>query len=381
MLKIKILLFSVLGLIIFLFTSKVDGNQYSGICLQTSYKLYKEQFMSKDGRIIDYDRNGITTSEGQSYMLLRALVVDDRQTFNLVWEWTKNNLQREDKLFSWLWGKNKIGEYKILDVNSASDADVDIAFALLLAHEKWQDYRCLEDAMPIIKSIWDNETKQVGDYLVLMPGVNQTSAEKIEINPSYFSPFAFRLFQKHDALHDWNLLVDSSYYYLEEVSKKTETHLPPDWFLIENKQIVLEDSKKSDFSYDAIRIFARVYLDYSETQEIRALPILAKSKFFVDKWQKDKTFYTNYQANGQLRNKNKLVGAMAIIIPAINTYDKKNAAKMYETQIKPYFESKSYWSGKNDYYDKNLSWFGYYINPMQNYEILNNQWGEGNCRQ
>lgn len=364
MAKFSALIVSIIFLFIFasLSTFEVDGkNQKECLNLRKSYDFYKENFMSQDGRIIDYDKNSITTSEGQSYMLLRSLIMNDRKTFDLVYAWSKNNLQRQDSLFAWLWGKNSNGEYKILDTNSASDADVDIAFALILAYEKFNCTQYLQEAVSIIKSIWDKETKKIGNYLVLMPGANQTTEEKIEINPSYFSPYAFRYFQKYDDLHDWNSLIDSSYYYLDVVMSKTQTHLPPNWFSIESGQIVLADSPKSDFSYDAIRVFPRIYLDYLKTNEQRALPILEKVKFFIEKWNTDKTFYTNYKASGQLRDKVQFKGSIAILVPVISFYDKKIAEEIYSKELDSYFADESYWKSKNDYYGKNLSWFGCYL--------------------
>lgn len=368
MLKINIFISLIIFLFIFAFiyAFKADGmGQRSSLDLRKSYELYKENFMSEDGRIIDYDKKGITTSEGQSYMLLQSLIMNDRKTFDLVYKWAKNNLQRKDFLFGWLWGKNSNGEYKILDDNSASDADIDIAFALILANERFNDNKYLQEALPIIKSIWDKETKRVGNYLVLMPGVNQTLKEKIEINPSYFSPYAFRCFQKYDDLHDWNSLIDSSYYYLDVVMSKTQTHLPPNWFLVENGQIVLENSPKSDFSYDAIRVFLRIYLDYLRTDEQRALPILEKVNFFVNKWNEtladNKIFYVNYKANGQLADKNAFKGSIAVLVPIISLYDKKIANEIYEQELKIFFQNEDYWKSKNDYYGKNLSWFAYYL--------------------
>lgn len=320
--------------------------------------------MTKDGRIMDPDKKNITTSEGQSYIMLRSLAIRDKKTFDLTYKWAKNNLQRKDKLFAWLWGENKNGEFKILDYNSASDADVDIAFALILAYETWGENKYLQEAIPIIKSIWNNETKQIGTYRVLMPGAEQTSSEKIEINPSYFSPYAFRLFQKYDDTNDWGCLIDSSYYYLTEVTSMTDTGLPPNWFLIENGdtggKIILEDSPRSDFSYDAIRVFIRVYLDYLKTGEKRALPILEKTKFFIDKWKNSNTCYVNYRANGQLKNKDEFIGSIAVLLPIIYLYDRDFAAKIYENKIQPY-QNEEYWGAKKDYYAKNLLWFGCYL--------------------
>lgn len=337
------------------------GEQKKGFCLDKSYESYKRNFMNDDGRIIDYDKNNITTSEGQSYIMLRSVIMNDKPTFDLTYRWTKNNLQRKDYLFSWLWGENPNGEYKTLDENTAADADVDIAFALILAYERWNDTQYLQDAQNIINSIWNNETRRIGSYLVLMPGVSQNKDEKIEINPSYFAPYEFRFFQKYDDLHDWNALIDSSYYYLNQAMAKTETHLPPNWFSIENGQITLKDSERSDFSYDAVRVFLRIYVDYVRTGEKRALPILEKSKFFVDKWRESKKFYTNYKANGELRDRVQFIGSITILNPVIEKYSPEIAAEIYKTKLEPAFNNPSYWEGKNGYYDKNLSWFGCYF--------------------
>lgn len=365
MIKNRILILVSAAILIFV-AFKVDGNPTNNICLERTYKLYLKNFMSGDGRIIDYERGGITTSEGQSYIMLRSLMMSDRKTFDLCWKWTRNNLERQDKLFAWLWGENESGEYKILDENSASDADVDIAFALLLAYEKWKDYDYLTHAVSIINSIWDNETRTIGEYLVLMPGVNQAKQQKVEINPSYFSPYAFKLFQKYDDLHDWNLVVDSSYCYLKKLSETTKTGLAPDWFFIENDKIVLEDSKRSDFSYDAIRVFLRTYLDYEKTKDKRALEILKTSQFFVDRWEKSRDFYTNYQKNGELRDKNVFIGARATIINAIVVYNPQKAKEMYNFDVESSISNEKYWNNKKDYYGKNLSWFAYYFYQEKN---------------
>lgn len=364
MLKVNIILLFII-IFVFVFSFKACGEQKDNFCLRKSYDYYKKNFMSKDGRIIDYDKNNITTSEGQSYIMLRSITIGDKKAFDLAYDWTKKNLQREDKLFAWLWGKNKEGKYKVLDENTASDADVDIAFALLLAYEKWNNQEYLQDAKTIINEIWNKETRRIGTYLVLMPGVAQTTDTKIEINPSYFSPYEFRFFQKYDELHDWNCLIDSSYHYLNQVMAKTETNLPPNWFSITNEngveQIILENSERSDFSYDAVRVFLRIYLDYLRTGEKRALPILEKTKFFISKWEESQKFYTNYKANGELRDKTEYIGSIAILTPVMEMYNPLVATEIYKTKLDPNFSSEKYWESKNDYYGKNLSWFGCYF--------------------
>lgn len=361
--KNVIFVLSIVILIIAVWAVKSNSHEY-GFSPNKCQAVYKKNYMTKDGRIMDPSKNNITTSEGQAYMMLRSALSKDRKTFDLTYQWSKNNLQRKDKLFSWLWGESFSGEYKVLDHNSASDADIDIATALIIAYEKWGDKEYKEGVNEVINGIWDYETKIIDGKRVLMPGVNQTFSENIEVNPSYFAPYAFRNFQKYDETHNWNELVDSSYYYLEKVAAKTKTGLAPNWFLVQNGEIVLEASPKSDFSYDAIRVFARIYLDYILTKDKRALPILKKVQLFITNWEKTGKLYSNYKSNGELSDKNEFVGSIAILVPVINLFNQKAATDIYEKKLAPLFEN-GYWGAKNDYYAENLIWFGGYLYKYQ----------------
>lgn len=345
-------------------------------CLKRSYNYYITKFVSKDGRVMDPDRGDITTSEGQSYIMQRTVAVNDRKTFDRTYKWTKEHLQRRDKLFSWIWGQDKKGKFRVLDRNSAADADVNIAFALILAYERWKNEKYLKEALPIVDSIWRNETKKIGKLRVLMPGWVQTRVEKIEVNPSYFAPYAFKFFKKYDKKHDWNKITESSYYYILASSAKTKTGLPPNWFLIEKGEIVLENSERSDFSYDAIRVFKKIYWDYVRTGDKRDLPILAKSKFFINKWDIKKKgvshLYTNWKADGTPRDLNEFIGSVAILILPISMYNQKDAIEIYKKKLEPYLINEDQWKVRRDYYGKNLLWFGchFYFKNSSEYKEM-----------
>ena len=356
----------IIGLFIIIFFITSPPSRGEDFNFKDAYEFYKYYYMSKDGRIIDNSKKFITTSEGQSYMLMQSFLIDDKKTFDLVYDWSKNNLQRKDGLFSWLWGETSDGGWGILDKNSASDSDIDIAFALISAYEKWGERTYLTEAKRIINAIWTYETKEIGKYRVLMPGVAQTLSQDIEINPSYFSPYSFKLFQKYDTSHDWSKLVDSSYYYLEKVNSITSSGLPPDWFYIKNGKIVLKEGR-SDFSYDAVRVFLRVFLDYKLTGDKRALPILEKSKFFIKKWQPFSRLYTNYKPDGTLKDHDEFIGSIALLVPIIDLYDEKTAERIYNKNLKPYFKQKGYWNNTKEYYGQNLLWFGCYL--YKNFDI------------
>src|ERR1700687_4584582 len=105
--------------------------------LAATWIEYKNIYIEKNSyRTLDTSRENVTTSEGQSYSMLRAVWMDDKSTFDGVWGWTQKYLQHsDDHLFAWEWGLMRNGSYGIVTEqsgqNSASDADTDIALSLV----------------------------------------------------------------------------------------------------------------------------------------------------------------------------------------------------------------------------------------------------------
>src|SRR5512135_1594325 len=56
--------------------------------LSALWSLYRYTHLW-DGRVVELDEGGVTTSEGQAYAMLRAVWANDRETFEAVWGWTK----------------------------------------------------------------------------------------------------------------------------------------------------------------------------------------------------------------------------------------------------------------------------------------------------
>jgi endo-1,4-beta-D-glucanase Y len=181
--------------------------------LAGTWDSYKQEYWeSGTGRTLDKQQNDITTSEGQSYTMERAVWMSDKATFDTSWKWTKEQLQREDNLFAWRWGKKADGTYGVLtDVNgqnSAADADTDIALALMMAASRWQDATYLNEAKAIIGSIYEDEVVTVaGKPYIASNNLEKQSTSPIVINPSYLAPYAYREFAKVDTKHDWNAVV------------------------------------------------------------------------------------------------------------------------------------------------------------------------------
>lgn len=221
-----------------------------------AWEGFKSAFLSEDGRVIDRSEADLrTVSEGQSYALFFALVAQDRLAFDSILTWTENNLSGGDlgkNLPAWIWGK-KGDDWGVIDSNSASDADLWIAYALLEASRVWCHAPYAEKARALGEIILNKETIEVdGLGLSVLPGhTGFVSAEgSIKLNPSYLPPFlTARLANAwaddarwaHIHLASQRLLLDSS---------KTGSY--PDWVLYSNGQLTLPaDEQRGD--YDAIR--------------------------------------------------------------------------------------------------------------------------------
>ena len=173
--------------------------------LEASWVSYRQHFISPDGRVVLTEQGDGTISEAQAYALLRALWAGDEETFARVVTWTRANLSRErekgDHLLAWQWGKKPDGSWGVLDWNSASDADLDYALALLLASRQgWRppsgspDY--LAQARLVAQDILDKEVVEVpGVGLYLAPGNWRAASSALSHQPFLFFPRGVPLFR------------------------------------------------------------------------------------------------------------------------------------------------------------------------------------------
>lgn len=155
------------------------------------WNRYAARFISAEGRVIDPDRNSMTTSEGQSYAMFFALVAGDAASFERLRSWTENNLAQGDlskHLPSWSWGKGDDGAWRVLDENSASDSDLWIAYDLLQAGTVWQKPEYRQAGKSLLENIAKEEVAQLPNVgPVLLPGRVELFAkgDRWVLNPSY----------------------------------------------------------------------------------------------------------------------------------------------------------------------------------------------------
>jgi endo-1,4-beta-D-glucanase Y len=348
-------------------------SQYS--VLSSSWELYKKDFINKDGRVIDKTQDSITTSEGQSYAMLRAVWIDDKQTFDFVWKWTQENLQKrqKDKLFGWKWGQLKNGSYGFLENggnNSASDADSDIAFALILAGRRWQNPAYTQQARAILTDMWKTETAKAGNKRYLIAG-NWAAQDKtrIIINPSYFSPYAWRMFAQVDKGHDWDGLITPAYELLHNagtapLNGQNGSGLPPDWVaanVIDGSLSATNiQNLKTDYSYDALRTPWRVALDYKWNNSEEAKQYLLKNFAILSKLYTSLGYIPGILSHsGDVIDTNENPAVYAAALGYFQLVDKKAADKIYQEKILSLYSNDENGFKKSiPYYEQNWLWFG-----------------------
>lgn len=105
------------------------------------YARWKARYLRNeggDGAWIQYEQQPATVSEAHGYGMVLAAYMDDRPVFDELLRYFRNHpANGAPKLMAW---KQVLKNGQMVDVegpDSATDGDLDIAYALLLAHVQW----------------------------------------------------------------------------------------------------------------------------------------------------------------------------------------------------------------------------------------------------
>lgn len=374
--KLALLIFiaailAIVGLIYVNYSSRHVTRLFSSYSLLTSsWEMYKKEFISPEGRVIDSTLGDITTSEGQSYALLRAVWLDDKPTFDLVWKWTTENLQRdEDKLFGWKWGKLDDGSWGLLTnggENVATDADNDIALALIFASRRWGDRSYADQAQPILDDLWKHGTVEVNGKRYFLAGNWANSESEIVLNPSYFAPYAWRIFADFDKTHDWESLIAPAYEVLNQVGQielngKQGLGLPPNWIAMDKATSTLQVQEGEDttrYSFDAMRVPWRIALDAIWFPNDQAQHYLASLSGLSAIYRRDGKLTGIYEHDGTAVTEYESPAMYATAMGYYKLIEPELAAQIFEEKILSLYSNDTYtFKQPLNYYDQNWLWF------------------------
>ncbi len=346
--------------------------------LEQSWSAYRQRFIQADGRVIDWERDARTVSEGQAYAMLRAVFANDPDTFALTLKWAEDNLRRvaqsngqpTDSLWAWKWGQNDQGEWGILDQNFASDADLDAITALIFASRRWNRPDYLELAHTKLKDLWTLATlttesgrRQQRYFLPGPVSSFQPKPDVIYLNPSYLAPYAFRLFAQVDPERDWLSLVDSSYQVLQDSTQLSKVGLPSDWVALHLETGRFSTAPvtarlRSTYSFDAYRVWWRVALDAEWFDEPRAKAFLEEHLQHLQQlWQTNQRIPARINLRGAATARYEATSQYAMLYPAFRIVDAEIAEEIRQQKLLTTYNN-GIWDNDSAYYVQNLAWLG-----------------------
>jgi endoglucanase len=339
--------------------------------LVESWDSYRRRFIQRDGRVIDYEASDRSTSEGQAYAMLRAVLIDDSATFALTLNWGENNLRRledgkpVDSLWAWKWGRDEDGNWGAIDKNFASDGDIDAITALIFASRRWNRPEYLKLAKTKLEDLWKYSTVVGQNKRYLLPGPKAAFVKdsSIILNPSYFAPYAFRLFAQVDSERDWLSLVDTSYEVLEDSRQISAVNLPSDWVALDAKtakyQPLPADSPiKSVYSFDAYRVWWRIALDASWFNSSRARSYLQTSiQHPLKLWREQSSIPARINLEGKALVNYEATSQYAMLYAATKLIQPELAQELLEKKLLPQYQQEV-WDDNEAYYTQNLAWLG-----------------------
>jgi endoglucanase len=353
---------------------------YDNPLLQNTWGSYKGRFV-EDGRVVDPKSGGTTTSEGQAYAMLRAVYMNDEATFDEIWGWTRENLQKpsDNSLLAWNYGETEDGTQGVTDLSTATDADTDAALALLFASRKFDNGRYEEEALRILDDVWEEETvSNVAGYdRTLVAGDwarGDGTTSRPVVNPSYFSPYAYKIFADADPSHDWDALADSSYDILQNIQASPElggeAGVVPNWLAIDPETGApdaadLDGLPTEEFSFDATRVPWRMSLDYLWFKDDRALEVMEGLDLPRRQIEDEGRLFASYGLGGEPTADYEATSAYAGILPGLLVGgDPAVAHKVFAEKILGTYNAGgaqgrgAHWGeDPDDYYNQNMAWF------------------------
>ena len=223
---------------------------------------------------------GSTVSEGIGYGMLIAVYMNDQPLFDDLWRYEQLHLDTNG-LMNWSIDANGT---MTPGMGGATDADEDMAFALVMADKQWGgkgslQMNYLDYGKAQINNIWLHE---VVDSKLAGPGDGWGPTNLWNfINISYFAPSYYRVFKALDSGHAWDAVIQTVYdtitASLNTTNGNSTNGLVPAWCTSTGGA---SSGQPFNYQYDSCRTPFRIGLDWCLSGETRAQAYVAKTSAF-----------------------------------------------------------------------------------------------------
>jgi endo-1,4-beta-D-glucanase Y len=217
-----------------------------------------------------------TVSEGIAYGMMIAVYMGDKALFDGLWAYEKAH-RNGNGLMDW----SISASGQVIGIGAATDADEDMAFALIMADRQWGGY--MNDALFQVNAVWNNE---IHESKLVKNGDGWGDWNNLNI--SYFAPAYYRLFKQIDtnADHKWDDVIKTVYDTIAASLKPENGNmtngLVPAWCTSTGSAVSAAPGSSQPFhyQYDSCRTPFRIGLDWCWFGEMRARDYVAKTSSF-----------------------------------------------------------------------------------------------------
>jgi endo-1,4-beta-D-glucanase Y len=249
-----------------------------------TYDRWKDMLLVEcnDGYRVNCEGRDETRVEAIGFGMLLTAYYADKDEFDGLYHFYKiKRTANANNMMAW-----NVSCDGINSPGSATDGDIDVAFALIVAFNQWGG-GYLEEAKDVIRVIKNSVVITCDSLLALAPGYSKESetggrwggCDLTDIQ--YYTPAFFRIFAEVSGDNDWNELADDTYTILNAAAHPV-TGLVPDWQSVSG--IPGGNSKRIPYyRYDACRVPWRIALDYLWNGNTRAREWCTK----VSHWAND----------------------------------------------------------------------------------------------
>ncbi|MFH0865822.1 MAG: glycosyl hydrolase family 8 [Bacteroidota bacterium] len=244
----------------------------------------------------DEDTSAICVSEGQGYgMLIAAYMAGYDANAKTIFDGLYNFYKAHpssinSNLMAWQQGTSC---NDINGVDAATDGDMDIAYALLLADKQWGSsgaINYLQAANDIINAIMSSEINPLTYSITFGDWVTSSDIEYYATRPSDFMPDHFRAFYNSTSDNKWNTVIDECYAVVNTIqaNNSPSTGLIPDFVVNCNTTPVpatanfFESPYDGEYYYNSCRVPWRLATDYLITGETRSQAAVGKINTWIE---------------------------------------------------------------------------------------------------
>lgn len=319
------------------------------------------------GLVFDPNVQYQSVSEGVGYGLLLAVMLDDQETFDIIYN-AGQTIMLNEMTSLYHWRVDNRG--RIVGHFSATDAEQDIAAALIFAQERvdrgeWAQHptapygdraRTLIDVLYLF-AIDENR------YITPSDAWDGTGRELS--NPSYFSPTWYRMFDDYAGTDRWGEVLSFGYRTLY-ASQGQALGLAPDWSTADGQpayDYCLTINRRRDqcsytMGYEGIRVLWRVGLDCLWYDELRACEWVRRATNFLSLLPPGE-FARMYDMAGSsiIDHQNEVTTGMWLVaaLAAGNTDMQNRLASQFLNHARNVFDSGYFGETIQYYYNQSLA--------------------------